>query len=942
MHLIGGVLWGIFTSNGWAGEVPSAFYEGFEGPEVSWQQVGSDTPHRVEFHGRSQGQAHVGQGSEQIRLVAGHGSYVYFAHPIGRAPVLDELLISLWVKSDRAGIQVLALVVLPRTLQPQTGRPLTTLIQGTTYTQVGRWEQLRVQHLPQQLARQVRILRSQYGPQVDEREAYVSHVVLNVYGGPGITNLWIDDLDVVGLIDPKGVPIGGGPGSHLDWAERTGASEGTASGGANWPILAGLGSPRPVANSAGSIPPSLEEPPCALNGSILQVQGRAFFPRIIQYRGESLSVLAQLGFNTIWLERVPSPELLKEADRLNLWFISPPPISPESSPAQEATLGGIREKIPQAFDRVLAWDVTLEPLRGRLADMARWAERVRRADIHPKRPLVARATENLLLVSRWVDIVWLSQAPIGSSLGLEDYTAWLRQRELLVRPGTPLWATIPTQLPGPIRTQWLLVASGRQGAANPRMPENLGPEQIRLALYAALAGGVRAVAYESDRPLDAQEPETQTRAATLELLNRETEVLEPWLAAGGLVGPLQTSLGQVQGALLRTERARLAILFWTVPAAQSLVGQAAAQQVTFLLPGLPDAHEAYQIAAGRLQPLPRERTAGGTRIQLEEFDLTSLVLLTQDPIAVSVTSQRAQAYQRRLAQLHHQLAAEKLRHIEELLGRLPAWLLAPEPSPPKGASPTELFQQAQQQLTICAQRLQSRDYAAAVWAAQRANRAVRLVEQRIWQSATGMAQPTLIWPLAGCFRMLPEHLEMVRRVRYATAGPNLLPAGDFEDLSAMVASGWQRGQNHSELANGFVELSHQAARSGGFGLRLLAVARQSLSPPEALDISPIWVLSPSIPVQPGQWIRIQGWVQIPRTIQGSVDGLIIADSVGGESLAWRIRKTVGWQPFEMYRIVPQGGTIQLKFVLTGLGEVLLDDVVVQPMQWAGPGTTDEH
>jgi|GEM_PF-437810 len=1065
--LMGGVMWLISANPGWPDEGRSAFYEGFEGPEVSWQQAGSDAPHRVEYHGRIQGEAHVGQGCERLRIVAGQGSYVYLAHPIGRAPVIDELLVSVWVKSDRAGIQVLAQVVLPRSPNPRTGGPLIALIQGTTYTQVGRWEQLRLQNVPQQLARQVRVLRSQYGPHVDEREAYVSHVLLNVYGGPGVTNVWIDDLDVAGLVSPQASPtpfgasnpprVSAGPALP----NASGTSEGVFPRSTGPSLGVGVHPARPSGDAIGSsVPIALETPRIRLDGPVLRVGHQEFFPRIIPYRGEPLTGLQQMGFNVIWLPTPPGQELLAEVERLHLWLICPPPISTEAPRGQEAVAVGIRERIPSEFNRVLAWDVTLEPPGARMAEIGQWADRVRRADSYSGRPLVVRANENLQPLSRLVDILWLTRPSLGTGLELTDYVGWLRQQELLVRPGTPLWVSVPTQLPPAIRAQWLLVASGGQrlgqvpgpiraslspaeggsgptvwaahgrqpipehvspargaGSALPernsgsggqmpenvsqtegagpalphgqpssggqvpenfspaggtssalfgwnpgfgrQMPENFSAEQVRLGLYAALAGGARGVAYESDRPLLGPDPESQTRTALLELLNRETQVLEPWLAAGFGLGPLQTSQNQVQGTLFRTERARLALLFWTGPAAQYLVGQASSQQMTFLLPGLPEAHEAYQIAGGRLQPLRRDRTTGGTRIQVEEFDQTAAVLFCQDPLTVSATAQRLQAHQRRQAELHYQLASEKLRQVQELLNRLPTLALLSGPNsaetagvkptrpssenpfwPRSEPSPVEIalrkpLEQAQQQLALCAQRIQNREYPAAEVAAQRADRVVRLLERTVWESVVGGPEAAARWPLARSFRMLPEHLEMVRRVRYSAPGPNLLPAGDFEDLQAMLGSGWQRGQTDGEIVSGFVELARQAARSGQYGLRLSAVPRDNRSPPEALDAPPIWVISPPIPVRPGQCLRIQGWVQVPRLIQGSVDGLIVSDSIGGETLAWRVRNTSGWQKFEMYRMVPQGGTVRLSFILTGLGEVWLDEVQVQPMELIG-------
>ena len=51
-------------------------------------------------------------------------------------------------------------------------------------------------------------LRAQFGPGVDGREAFVHRVVINAYGGPGITNLWIDDLEVGGFVGSAAVSPG--------------------------------------------------------------------------------------------------------------------------------------------------------------------------------------------------------------------------------------------------------------------------------------------------------------------------------------------------------------------------------------------------------------------------------------------------------------------------------------------------------------------------------------------------------------------------------------------------------------------------------------------------------------------------------------------------------------------------------------------------------------
>ena len=76
--------------------------------------------------------------------------------------------------SSRTGraCNLAARVVLPRTIDPRSGRPVTTILTGPAYTDVGRWQQLQIDRIPTLLTRQVQSLRMQLGPQVDEREAY--------------------------------------------------------------------------------------------------------------------------------------------------------------------------------------------------------------------------------------------------------------------------------------------------------------------------------------------------------------------------------------------------------------------------------------------------------------------------------------------------------------------------------------------------------------------------------------------------------------------------------------------------------------------------------------------------------------------------------------------------------------------------------------------------
>ena len=62
---------------------------------------------------------------------------------------------------------------------------------------------------------------------------------------------------------------------------------------------------------------------------------------------------------------------------------------------------------------------------------------------------------------------------------------------------------------------------------------------------------------------------------------------------------------------------------------------------------------------------------------------------------------------------------------------------------------------------------------------------------------------------------------------------------------------------------------------------------------------------------------------------GSVDGLLIYDSLAGPALAERMDATVGWQEFTLFRATGPATEVRVTFVLSGLGEAWIDDVTIE-------------
>src|SRR6478672_4867558 len=122
--------------------------DSFEGPERTWQiSKEADCGVRVLAHDRPYRDSHSGQACEHFQLTVGNGTFLPLVHSIGRAPLIQEFRPSLYVKADRPSIQLMARVVFPRNIDRGTGQPITSLLRGDMYTDVGQWQQLGIRDI---------------------------------------------------------------------------------------------------------------------------------------------------------------------------------------------------------------------------------------------------------------------------------------------------------------------------------------------------------------------------------------------------------------------------------------------------------------------------------------------------------------------------------------------------------------------------------------------------------------------------------------------------------------------------------------------------------------------------------------------------------------------------------------------------------------------------
>src|SRR5262249_39908935 len=141
------------------------------------------------------------------------------------APVSDELSISVWVKANRPGVQLLARVVLPHERNPQRiDEPLTTVIRGDLYQLTGRPQRLELRRPVKLLKDQQQLLRAALNRDGAIEDASGDRLLLTLYPGRGQTEVWIDDLEVGPVLDKPAATATApaGPGAGAGAATPTG------------------------------------------------------------------------------------------------------------------------------------------------------------------------------------------------------------------------------------------------------------------------------------------------------------------------------------------------------------------------------------------------------------------------------------------------------------------------------------------------------------------------------------------------------------------------------------------------------------------------------------------------------------------------------------------------------------------------------------------------
>lgn len=888
----------------------------FDGPEISWQARCRQREAKLETQERRRDGARQGQ-AEYIRVRASvDNTPLRMEHEVPAVQILDELTASAWFRADRLGATLAVRIAFHGSKDPQTGVPLTMIVMGDKYDEVGKWQQLKCRTTDKAVSDQLRLLRARKKVTLDPATMYIDRIIIGCQLQTGTTQMWIDGLEM-------------GPIVPVDF--ETDASQ-IELVGARDPDRRQEG---PDGNSGASPAGAI---PVEFRLHKLRVEGKPFFPRIMPHRQERPEVVADAGVNAIWVSDVDSISNTGQFRDRGVWLTTTPPFAKGSDGAPLDSDDASLLPFAPSSSSVLFWMLGARLTPDSRPRLPSWTNQVRDADRAFKRPLAADIADDERVASRHLDLVGLSRHVLNSGVTLADFRDDIIRRRDRAWPGTFCFSWMQTEPAAELMN------------LKPISDETpvLEPEQLRLQVYAALAAGCRGIGYWTTTPLDGDAPGARERQLMLTQLNLELALMEPWLAtgSGGQLIPFTVEARQsessgygllksakrsdeedrrrervLSAALIRSEFGALLLPMWLEENSQYVPAQLAAHSATIIVPGGGETATAWQITTtGRVQNLARETVAGGIRIVLPKFDQTAAILVTADTSIIEQINQRIAAVEERSATAMVelcQLKLERVRNVDQQLQQLGV-------GQPDGR---QLLGQAKLQSDMAEAKLKQQEYHAARQYACVAMQLARILQRAHWDHAVKKLSTPLASPYALCFQTLPAHWRLMRGIEKLgkSSDLNKLPSGEFEDLDTLIAAGWRHEQRPTPDIQSAAEL-HPSSKQGKYSLRLAAEPTVQEPPTFQFHSAPVTVTSPAVTVHAGQLVRITGWIKTPYPIIRSVDGAMIYDSLLGKSGAVRIVNAPDWQKFELWRPVPESGTVTVTAEMHGLGELQLDDL----------------
>ncbi|QGQ22898.1 hypothetical protein F1728_09520 [Gimesia benthica] len=900
-----------------------SFEAGFDDTSrVSWQVRIDPNMARKNWHVRNTTAQHAGAACEHLQVSTGNlGSLIELSHALPASRIINELTVSLWLKSNRRGTRIGLEAVLPHQVDPETGAAARIYLIGDTYTDEGQWQKLKCTTSEPLVNQSLGLLRGRSKlRQLDTREMYVERVLVVTRSSSDKVEFLMDDLKLSPIVHPN----------------------------------------ETVLQTAAAYQKEQVKPIVEFLLDRVQLQGKPMFPRMSRYHGENLATMKQAGLNVIWASQFDDYNFLGQLRSQGLWAMATPPRPQDSQgsflPSRDATLIPFDEQTAP----IIFWNLGTRIPGHQWNEIRSRVGQIQSADQQFKRPIMADVQGKERQISREVSMIGSSPRILNSDISLLDYRQTLIEKTQ-VAPGRFLWTWIQTE-PTAANSQWRETAN--------KLPIVVEPEQIRLQTYSALSAGCRGAGYWTTSRLD----ETSATGAlerklAIEQLNLEIDLIEPWLAAGTVISHVPFSLKQretpqigqlgadfktagkdrlirderlaeremqllrekqtaeeLQAAVIQSEFGTLILPVWYRHDAQFVPDQMAGNDATIVIPGGNVSASVWEVSTTEIRNLDRKRVNGGVQIRIPKFDMTSIIIMTSDQGLIENLRRKIAGISAQSAEACVQMSSAKLKRCEQtnaLLVNMGVSQIARLDGPAILERSRKLSAQAEQSLA-------SKDYHRARLQARDAMQLLRILQRSQWREATHNFDSAVTSPYTIAYSTLPDHWRMIEQIGRSSGKiqSNLLRSGDFEDIDTMTAEGWKHKQNPITGTQAIAELYPRDRKSGNFSLRLLAAPINRGEVPAYIEDPLVKVTTPPLEVRSGQIVHITGWVKVSSPIIGHTEGATLEDSIMGPGGALHWNAQSSWQKIDVIREVPRSETFTLSMYLYGLGAILFDDLRV--------------
>ena len=625
---------------------------------------------------------------------------------------------------------------------------------------------------------------------------------------------------------------------------------------------------------------------------------QASVPRWIQHQGESLDYLKSIGFNAIVTNRANDPLVMEQAARSQMGVIAPPP---DFVPA---------ESLANNYQHIQGWLLGMQLDQSHVEATRSLVSKLTRFPQSLARPMIGEAMEMYGPYSRLSDLLAVP-LPLPTRVRSSRESGGIMQSDLrpLAGRSSPL-ISIATQLPNEWISQKAMAERALDGGTENTSDYDL--LQVRLQVYRSMMQGARGWVFRSGAPLDSGDLTSIARSQGYAAINQEIELLMPWIRAGqSSCQTLNVDSPDHVGAILETPNSQLAIIMAAGPMDQicSVAPKTERMQVTLPVSG--QLRNVFRITDGELEMIRPQQSPNGIVITIERPALVELIVSVNDPKPVEYLRGQLNALAPSLVESRIDITqqvleiAQRTLNARQVATRDPQW---------------DEIRSAESLIRMSTSQLARSKIPLALKASDQALLILQHIVRDAWNDASEQfsafqSSPLLVSPLS-----LPLHFEFNRLL----AGRNWqsidFPGTPFRSTEEFTRPQWQVVRRLPDS----IQSDCTIGALGPDGKPTLVLSTRPIKNqpiPSGYAGVALRVSSPPLVAPIGSLIHIKGLVRIQSLPGESQSGLLVCDSIGGETLGQLISSAdpsqSEWRRFGLIRFVTQPDGIQLHLETRG-------------------------